>query len=121
MLQLAVPLAANEGITLLELMPGALLKAVGLPCRNYKGGRRALELRTRICGGLAAQSGVPLPNLDAVRMGCRANDDCLDAVVAAVGTAMWAQDCRQFRHPAAGKELATAQLEGWLYAPSPEP
>ena len=102
-------------------MPGALLKGVGLPYRSYKGGHRGWERRTCICGGLAAQLGLDLPNLDAVRMGCRSNDDCLDAVVAAVGAAMWGQECRQFRHPAAGKELATAQLEGWLYAPSPEP
>lgn len=100
-------------------MPGALLKAVGLPCRNYKGGRRALELRTRICGGLAAQSGVPLPNLYAVRMGCCANDDCLDAVVVAVGVAMWGQECWWFRHSVGEEERATAQVEGWIYAPLP--
>ena len=113
---MAKPIGTDAPVTLLETMPGAVLKALKLPYKGYKGGRRALELRTRICEGLASQSGIPLPNLCLVRDKCLDNDDCLDAVVAAVGAAMWAQNSRRFRCPDKD-ELADAQLEGWIYAP----
>ena len=103
-------------VTLLELMPGAFLKAVGLPYKGYKKGRRSAELRETITGTLATASGIPLPNLDTVRMGCHAHDDFLDAVVAAVGAACWARDTDRFRHPQPD-ELALARLEGWIYVP----
>ena len=107
-----------DAVTLLELMPGAFLKSVGLPFKGYKKGRRALELRTVICDELAASAGLQLANLDALRMACRANDDCLDSVVAAVGAATWALEGNRFRHPTAD-ELANACLEGWIYVPQP--
>ena len=105
-----------ERVTLLELMPGAFLKSIGLPYKGYKKGRAALEKRDAILGGLAEASGVDLPNLDRVRMACRANDDCLDAVVAAAGAAAWAKDSSRFHHPNSD-ELADAELEGWIYVP----
>ena len=92
-------------------MPGALLKGVGLPYHIYKGGRRAWERRTCICGGLAAQSGLDLPKLCRVQMGCWADGDCLDVVVAAVGVAMWRQGCRWFRHSVGGARRAPAQRD----------
>ena len=103
-------------VTLLELMPGAFLKAVGLPWKGYKKGRRSAELRERITGALATASGIPLPDLDAFRMGCHASDDFLDAVVAATGAACWARDDARFRHPQP-EELAPARLEGWIHVP----
>ena len=106
----------SQRVTLLELMPGAFLKSVGLPYKGYKKGRAALERRDQILSGLAEASEVRLPNLDRVRMACRANDDCLDAVVAAVGAAAWARDPSRFHHPNRD-ELADAALEGWIYVP----
>ena len=106
----------SKRVTLLELMPGAFLKSVGLPFKGYKKGRNALEKRDEILGGLADASGIGLPNLDRARMACRANDDCLDAVVAAVGAAAWASDGSRFHHPDED-ELADAELEGWIYVP----
>ena len=106
----------DRTVTLLELMPGAFLKAVGLPWKGYKKGRRSAELRERITGALATASGVPLPDLDAIRMGCHASDDFLDAVVAATGAACWARDHTRFRHPQP-EELALARLEGWIHVP----
>ena len=110
--------APEDAVTLLELMPGAFLKAIGLPYKGYKRGRSALPLRDCILDGLSVQSGIPLPNQSLVRQDCRANDDCLDAVVAAVAAAAWAVDSVQFRHPAP-HELDAARLEGWIYVPSP--
>ena len=107
-----------HAVTLLELMPGAFLKAVGLPYKGYKKGRRSCELRETITDALASASGISLPNLDSVRMGCHANDDHLDAVVAAVGAACWARHSDRFRHPRPD-ELALARLEGWIYVPCP--
>ena len=108
--------APSERVTLLELMPGALLKSIGLPYKGYKKGRSALERRDQILGALAEASQVDLPNLDRVRMACRANDDCLDAVVASVGAAAWARDPSRFHHPNRD-ELPDAALEGWIYVP----
>ena len=113
------PAPSADTVTLLELMPGAFLKAVGLPHKGYKKGRRSSELREVITDGLAAASGLPLPTLEFLRMGCHASDDFLDAVVAAVGAACWARDRNRFRHPRAD-ELALARLEGWIYAPHRE-
>ena len=137
--------AESREVTVLEVMPGAILKvmvkALGLLPRGhklYKGeSDRAVGQRTHICDGLAKAAGVELPNLKDFRNGCRANDDCLDAIVAAVGAAMWAQDYTRFRRPSADQkpdaglleklrwpaeygsrtELDTALLEGWLYTP----
>ena len=106
----------SDRVTLLELMPGAFLKSVGLPYKGYKKGRAALERRDQILCALAEASSVDLPNLDRVRMACRANDDCLDSVVAAVGAAAWATDPSRFHHPDRD-ELADAALEGWIYVP----
>ena len=103
-------------VTLLELMPGAFLKAVGLPWKGYKKGRRSAELREQITEALPTASGIPLPDLDAIRMGCHASDDFLDAVVAATGAACWARDGARFRHPQPD-ELALARLEGWIHVP----
>lgn len=110
------PARPARTVTLLELMPGAFLKAVGLPWKGYKKGRRSAELRERITEALATASGVPLPDLDAIRMGCHASDDFLDAVVAATGAACWARDHTRFRHPQP-EELALARLEGWIHVP----
>ena len=116
---LAPPARPAQSVTLVELMPGAFLKAVGLPYKGYKKGRRSAELREKITGALATASGIPLPNLDTVRMGCHASDDFLDAVVAAAGAASWAQDSDRFRHPQPD-ELSLARLEGWIHVPNPE-
>ena len=105
-----------ETVTLLELMPGAFLRSVGLPYRGYKKGQRALQLRDEILATLPCRSGVRVSNLSDFRDDCLSNDDCLDSVVAAVGAAAWVLDCSRFRHPA-DDELADAQLEGWIYVP----
>ena len=58
---------------------------------------------------------VRLPNLTEFRWGFRANEDPLDAVIAAVAAAAWALET-PFLHPSQD-EVADAQLEGWIYAP----
>ena len=112
------PSSRSGVVTLLELMPGAFLKAVGLPHKGYKRGRRSAELRETITATLAAASGIELPNLDSFRIGCHASDDYLDSVIAAIGAACWARDRRRFRHPESD-ELALARLEGWIYVVDP--
>ena len=111
------PASPARTVTLLELMPGAFLKAVGLPYKGYKKGRRASELREEITGALAAASGIGLPNLGSVRMGCHASDDFLDAVVAAVGAACWAQDAAIASVTPDRPSWRLARLEGWIYVP----
>ena len=106
----------SETVTLLELMPGAFLRSIGLPYKGYKKGQRALQLRDEILDSLVDKSGVSITNLPDVRDDCRSNDDCLDAMVAAVGAAAWARDPSRFRHPT-DDELPDARLEGWIYVP----
>ena len=107
----------SHAVTLLELMPGALLKALGLPYKGYKRGRHSDVRRTRILDGLSNKSGIQIANLETVRKDCLVNDDCLDSVIAAVGAAMWAQNHDRFHHPT-DAELPNAQLEGWIYVPN---
>ena len=107
----------EEVITLMETMPGAFLRSVGLPYRKYKkAGATALANRERIINGLEHYSGIALPNLSQWRYACRANDDCLDSVVAAVCAAAWKNSTLDFRAPQQHEEAA-ARREGWLYAP----
>lgn len=128
------PLPGQErtGPQLLESMPGAALRAFGLPFKGYKKGRLAVELRRRILDGLETRSGVSVANLVRFNDQCIGSDDCLDSVVAAVAACLWSRDSSLFRLPQDGpgeatrrggapspdeNELVTARLEGWLYAP----
>ena len=127
-----LPGQGRTGPLLLESMPGAALRAFGLPYKGYKKGRRSMELRNTILDGLEACSGVQIRNLAQFKGDCIASDDCLDSVVAAVTACLWDRDQSLFRLPKDGpgdstqrggtpdpdgNELATARLEGWLYAP----
>ena len=127
-----LPDNGRNGLVLLESMPGAALRAFGLPFKGYKKGRSAVELRGEILNGLAMKSGIEIANLADFRDECISNDDCLDSVVAAVAACLWANDQTLFRVPQSGpgdatkrggtpgpdeNELQRARLEGWLYAP----
>ncbi|MEE3248087.1 MAG: DUF429 domain-containing protein [Chloroflexota bacterium] len=127
-----LPNGTRTGPLLLESMPGAALRALGLPFKGYKKGQNALSLRRQILDGLGTMSGVGLPNLSRFLDYCLENDDCLDSVAAAVAACLWNKDPTMFRLPQDGpgdvsrrggtpnpneNELRTAQLEGWLYAP----
>ncbi len=112
----------SETVTLLETMPGAFLRAIGAIYKGYKKPKSALlrdERRNAIMDAVERNSGVALPNLSTLREDCIANDDCLDAVVAAVAAASWARNSARFRHPDED-ELAAARLEGWIYVPMPQ-
>ncbi len=127
-----LPENGRTGPVLLESMPGAALRAFGLPFKGYKKGQRAVALRRQILDGLERRSGVAIPNLTQFRDCCMGNDDCLDSVVAAAVACLWSKDQALFRRPQDGpgdatkrggtpspdeNERATARLEGWLYAP----
>ena len=112
------PGPCEEAVTLMETMPGAFLRSIGLCYRGYKGkGLAALQNRDRIINELALNSGIVMPNLDEWRYACRANTDCLDAVVAAVCAAAWRHRTADFRSPEHLEE-AVARREGWIYAPA---
>ena len=116
-----LPPPAGAQTLLLEAMPGAALRALCLPFKGYKGGRRAPQLRQEILEGLAGKSGLQLPNLEDFYQLGLANHDGLDSLVATVVAALWAQDPTRFRCPAAeGAEGYDSRvlLEGWLYAPA---
>jgi hypothetical protein len=107
--------------TLLEAMPGAALRAMGLPYKGYKNGVRAPQLRQQILEGLQGQTFVSLANLEDYWELALSNHDGLDSIVAALTAALWALDPRVFRCPTPeGSDDfdPVARLEGWLYAPS---
>ena len=118
------PQDAGKGV-LLEVMPGAVLRALGLPFKGYKNGARKLELRQFILEELPRRCPVPVPNLEQFRDQCLASHDCLDAIVAALAAALGATDPSLFRLPsdagAGGSDppsTTTLRIEGWLYAPT---
>ena len=110
---------------LLEVMPGAVLRSLGLPFKGYKNGKRRLELRRTILDSLPNICPVGLPNLQEFRESCMASHDCLDAVVAALAAALWSIDPGLFGLPNADGDPenhlslpeSVLRLEGWLYAP----
>ena len=116
--------AQPGGPVLLEAMPGAALRAFGLPYKGYKKGAKALQLRQGILADLGERSGVVIRDLDRFRELCFSSDDALDSVVAALIAALWASDSSVFWQPslegvggACSGPDAVALLEGWLYAP----
>ena len=113
----------QDSITLLEVMPGATLDSISIKRTGAKGGGAA-ELREKILMELRSKLNewgieVRFSRRSDLYQTCRANDDALDAVVAAVTATMWHKDPQQFRHPedVDGIDWKTVRLEGWLYAP----
>ena len=105
---------------LLEAMPGAGLKALGLSHKGYKKGANALQLRQRILNGLATRSGLRIRNLPQFQEKCLGSDDALDSLVAAVIASLWAIDPTGFWRPSLQHSTgddSISLLEGWLYAP----
>ena len=116
------PLPESQGVpnkTLLEIMPGAGLRRFGLPYKGYKRGQGSRAVREDILDGLPAACGpLRITGLDALREKCLDNDDCLDAVVAAILGAMWVFAPDKFDLPSNHPECTPRlMLEGWLYAP----
>ena len=109
------PLPANMWrgeITLLELMPGQLLRARGDSGVGYKNGNKNLQRRHEILAIVEEWIGARLP--EHVRLACRANADCLDAVVNLAGALQWHRNPDAFTHHNAAQQ-GFAHDEGWLY------
>ena len=119
-----LPENGRVGPVLLEIMPGALLRAYSLPherYKSYRGEAQKLERMTnrkKILDGLTNVPVVSKETIGDLRSKCMDNHDCLDSVIAAVAAAMWVnhRTCC-FCHPTA-KDLSAAQQEGWIYSPS---
>ena len=120
--------AYRNGPTLLETMPGVLLRSFGLPARNYKTKNKTNQghpekVREKILVGLERKCGPTLQIREKERKECidGKNGDCLDSLVAAIGAAMWVLNKSQFLTPRESvphsEEMDNAQLEGWIYAP----
>ena len=106
--------------TLLEAMPGAGLRAMGLPFKGYKTGQQIPRKRKLILQGLAKHSGLNICNLGRFTDLGMANHDALDSLVALVISSLWAKDPTKFRCPPKDPSVdlkITINLEGWLYAP----
>ncbi|MDE2779995.1 MAG: DUF429 domain-containing protein [Chloroflexota bacterium] len=113
-----------EVTVLLEVMPGAVLRRLGLPFKGYKGGRRAIERRLSIVNGLPGRASPIFFEFGAFRDLAVRSHDALDSMVAAVAAALWAAAPERFPKPTergqAGFDPAV-MLEGWLYAPERAP
>ena len=132
----------SAGATLLEVMPGAALKALELPYERYKNGGTAFKNRQKILRGLRRISDVQVLNLSDYHEHAMFSDDALDSIVAAVVASLWTMDesDKTFRKPSKrntvgnvlkaykGKrqispdiehltEEAAARREGWIYVP----
>ncbi len=119
------PLDCDDAVnrtTLLEVMPGALLRVLGLPYVRYKKNYRdrtvAKKNRQRILDGLLDKelTGFSVKNLDQIPKKDLDNDDCLDSLVAVIGAAMWADNLKILEPNK--DEIASARLEGCIYAPA---
>ncbi len=107
---------------LLEVMPGAVLRRLGLPYKGYKGGARASQRRQAIVTDLP-ELGLPVKFEfgDFEDVALRSHDG-LDSIVAAVAAALWALSPELFPQPPTEGEEGfdpVVLLEGWLYAPNP--
>jgi hypothetical protein len=134
----------RDGAVLLEVMPGAALRAFQLPDKGYKGGQKAFEARLKILRGLRRVSDVKVINLSDFHEECMFSDDALDSVAASVVAALWAMDESEsaFKKPRGSRtvneafneykgkrkispgvscltEEEAARKEGWIYVPKP--
>lgn len=111
----------GDGVTeLLEVMPGAALRRLGLPFKGYKGGARAGERRRRIVAELPNRASPVAFGFGEFEEVVLKSHDALDSVVAAVAAAMWVLDRKRFPEPPGEGEEGydpIVLLEGWLYAP----
>ncbi len=107
----------SESRTAIEVMPGATLKALGLPHKGYKKGRNRFETRRRILDGLAKNGRVRVAGLAELSETCMTIDDALDAVVAALTGALWVAAPDAFRLPS-DEERDLANMEGWMCVPA---
>ena len=108
---------SSDRCTLMEVMPGATLRALGLPYNGYKKGRNAFELRKRILDGVGESARVSVEGLAELSEACMFSDDALDAVVAALTGALWVAAPDAFRLPS-HEELPGASIEGWMCVPA---
>ena len=105
---------------LLEVMPGAVLRRMGLPFKGYKNGARAPAIAPPNTGRPTRKATPVLVSLAEMRELCLAHHDGLDAVVAAIAAALWAIDPSRFPAPPTKGHPdyePAVLLEGWLYAP----
>ena len=106
---------------LLEVMPGAVLRRLGLPYKGYKGGARAEQRRQAIVTNLPERAPpIEFEFGEFEELALRSHD-ALDSIVAAVAAALWAVSPERFpKPPAEGEEGfdPVVLLEGWLYAPN---
>ena len=111
----------GQCVTLLEVMPGAVLRGLGLYRRGYKSKGKGESLRKEILNDLSSKTKpVQVKVLRPwIRKDCESNDDALDSVVAAIAAALWHIDKSRFPEPPEkGKpDYKRVQLEGWLYTP----
>ena len=111
---------SEAATVLLEVMPGATLRRLGLPFKGYKNGARATELRRQILKKLPGRAAPVEVNLTDMKELCLANHDGLDSVVAAITAALWAIDPTRFPQLQTEGQPDYDQaglLEGWLYSP----
>ena len=115
----------GAGVTeLLEVMPGAVLRRLGLPFKGYKGGARAAERRSQIVARLPERAYPIRFDFGEFEGVALRYHDALDSVVAAVAAALWAVEPGRFHQPPAAGQPdfdPVVLLEGWLYAPSTSP
>ena len=120
-----LPMPSRAGLEstteLLEVMPGAVLRRLGLPFKGYKGGARNAQRRELIVQGLPEKAFPIRFEFSELEDLALRNHDALDSVVAAVAAALWATDQQRFPQPPAEGEDGfdpVVLLEGWLYAPN---
>ena len=145
-----IPDKSNQHLpVLLEVMPGAALRAFELPFTRYKDGKGDTVLqerrkaREKILGELDGASQIQLEVPDEIRNKCidDRGGDALDSLVAAIVAAKWAKNESDFLVPsdevvdtlkrnkrnkrrasqqAMGKrKIEVARREGWIYTPLP--
>lgn len=111
----------TAGPAVMEVYPAALLKALGLPHRKYKGQDESARALRRIIIELQSvnkisKTPVELELPSSLRAAAEACDDALDAAIAALGAAL-AHLNPQTCAPPAGPSLAQVAVEGWIYVP----
>ena len=115
----------TETVTeLLEVMPGAVLRRLGLPYKGYKGGTRAAQRRQAIVAGLPELARPICFEFGETEEVALRSHDALDSIVAAVAAALWTVASDRFPQPPAMADVGfdpVVLLEGWLYAPNPLP
>lgn len=116
-----IPLAWNpenvQGVSVIEVYPGATLKAFGFPYKGYKDEKKEAHVEARAC--IIRRLDNKMELCENVKNKMQENSDILDAVVCVRAAADFVDENIPLISPEKSKDRELAEKEGWIWVRKP--